>query len=262
MTYPTIDTLPAAPNRNDPANFSTRADGLVGALPALVTQTNAAGVYTEAQAAAALQSVTDATAQVALATTQAELSTAKAVLAAASATAAAVTANATVWVSGSDYAQFANVISPIDIGTYRAINAITNSTVDPSADATNWTIISARPFEDQSGAEAGTATDKPMNALRTAQAIALLKLTSPVTALTPAATVDIDLSSDDYFTLAANQNTTFTFSNAPVSGRAFAFTLIFTQPSTAYVITWPSTVDWAGATAPAAPAGLAVNAYH
>ena len=86
-------------------------------------------------------------------------------------------------------------------------------------------------------------------------------LTSPVTALTPAATVDIDLSSVDYFTLDANQNTTFTFSNPPTSGRAFAFTLIFTQPATAYSITWPSTVDWAGATAPAAPAGLAVNAY-
>jgi hypothetical protein len=86
-------------------------------------------------------------------------------------------------------------------------------------------------------------------------------LSSAATALSAAATVDIDLSSDSYFTLTANQNTTFTFSTPPASGRAFAFTLIFTQPATARTITWPSSVDWAGGAAPDAPGNSEVNAY-
>jgi hypothetical protein len=86
-------------------------------------------------------------------------------------------------------------------------------------------------------------------------------LSSASTALTAAATVDIDLSSKDYFTLTADQNTTFTFSTPPASGRAFAFTLIFTQPAAAKTITWPASVDWAGGAAPDAPANSEVNAY-
>jgi hypothetical protein len=53
MAYPPITPLPAAPSRNDPDNFSTEADAFVAALPALVTETNAAGVYTADQATAA-----------------------------------------------------------------------------------------------------------------------------------------------------------------------------------------------------------------
>jgi hypothetical protein len=53
MAYPPITPLPAAPSRNDPDNFSTEADTFVAALPALVTETNAAGVYTADQATAA-----------------------------------------------------------------------------------------------------------------------------------------------------------------------------------------------------------------
>ncbi len=36
----TISALPAVPNRADPANFATRADALLTALPTFVTQTN------------------------------------------------------------------------------------------------------------------------------------------------------------------------------------------------------------------------------
>jgi hypothetical protein len=99
MAYPPITTLPAAPSRNDPDNFSTEADAFVAALPAFVTDTNAAGVYTEDQATAAAadailtaadvvstnadvvstgDDVTEATAKVALATTQANNASASA----------------------------------------------------------------------------------------------------------------------------------------------------------------------------------------
>lgn len=42
MSIPSISTLPPAPNRNDPANFSDIADVFVAALPAFEAETNAA----------------------------------------------------------------------------------------------------------------------------------------------------------------------------------------------------------------------------
>tara|TARA_R110000796_G_scaffold88030_1_gene189506 strand:+ start:478 stop:1395 length:918 start_codon:yes stop_codon:yes gene_type:complete len=109
MAYPPITPLPAAPSRNDPDNFSTEADAFVAALPALVTETNAAGVYTADQATAAAadavltaadvvstnadvvstgDDVTAATAQVALAADEVALATTQANNAAGSATTA------------------------------------------------------------------------------------------------------------------------------------------------------------------------------
>ena len=45
-------------------------------------------------------------------------------------------------------------------------------------------------------------------------------------------------------------NTTYTFSNPASTGNASSFTLKIIQGSTARTITWPSSVDWAGGTAP------------
>lgn len=85
-TIPTVSTLPPAPTRADaPADFTTKADAFVAALPPLVTQVNGTvvamnnlGSYLDQLKAdvngyktAAAQSVTDAANQVTLATTQA-----------------------------------------------------------------------------------------------------------------------------------------------------------------------------------------------
>jgi len=75
------------------------------------------------------------------------------------------------------------------------------------------------------------------------------------TALSPAATVDIDLEVGNVFTITADQNTTFTFSNPSPTGKACAFTLIWTQDSSDRTITWPGTVDWAGGSAPDVTSG-------
>ena len=75
------------------------------------------------------------------------------------------------------------------------------------------------------------------------------------TALSPAATVDI--TSGNVFTLTADQNTTFTFSNPSPTGKACSFTLIWTQDSSDRTITWPGTVDWAGGSAPSVTSGAA-----
>jgi hypothetical protein len=68
---------------------------------------------------------------------------------------------------------------------------------------------------------------------------------------------DIDLSTGNYFddTLAAN--TTYTISNA---GDVQAFQLEVTGAST-YTITWPSSIEWAGGIAPAAPANGETDVY-
>jgi hypothetical protein len=54
------------------------------------------------------------------------------------------------------------------------------------------------------------------------------------------------------FTHVLTENTTFTFSNPPASGRAFAFTLKLVQDAGAsgFTVTWPASVDWPSATAP------------
>lgn len=66
-------------------------------------------------------------------------------------------------------------------------------------------------------------------------------------------TPDVDCEAGNFFSLSTTGNTTFTFSNPPSSGTAFGFTLQLTAGGT-HTITYPAGVDWAGATAPDAPA--------
>ena len=60
----------------------------------------------------------------------------------------------------------------------------------------------------------------------------------------------IDLSTGDNFVHDLTENVTYTFSNPGASGTVSAFSLKVIQGSTARTITWPSSVDWAGGTAP------------
>ena len=69
-----------------------------------------------------------------------------------------------------------------------------------------------------------------------------------VTSSSNAAT--INLRDGNVFTHTLSENVTYTFSNPAASGRASAFILKVTQDSSARTITWPSSVDWAAATAP------------
>ena len=63
----------------------------------------------------------------------------------------------------------------------------------------------------------------------------------------------VDCESGNVFALSTTGNTTFTFSNPPASGTAYGFVLKLTAGGT-HTITYPASVDWAGATAPDAPA--------
>ena len=55
-----------------------------------------------------------------------------------------------------------------------------------------------------------------------------------------------------------NQSQTFT--NPPSSPQVAKFTLILTAGGT-HTLTWPSSVDWAGGSAPSAPASGEKNIY-
>lgn len=73
---------------------------------------------------------------------------------------------------------------------------------------------------------------------------------STVTSSSNATTLDLTTSSNFQHTL--TENTTFTFSNPAVSGKATSFTLKLVQDASAsgYTVTWPASVDWPSATAP------------
>jgi len=71
--------------------------------------------------------------------------------------------------------------------------------------------------------------------------------------LSAASSVAIDCETGNVFALTTGQNTTFTFSNPPASGTAYGFTLKLTAGG-GHTITYPNTVDFAGGTAPDAPA--------
>jgi len=65
----------------------------------------------------------------------------------------------------------------------------------------------------------------------------------------------LDLRDGDSFLHDLTENVTYTFSNPAASGSVSAFSLKVIQGSTARTITWPSSVDWAGGTAPTLSTG-------
>jgi hypothetical protein len=208
-TSPTaIDALPAEPSTSDPANFATEADAFLAALPTFRTQTNAAAtnVYNNAVEAEADAVAADASADAAAASAAAADISADASAASAASALGAPGTNATSTTSltigtgaqsltiqtGKLYSvgqtvviartsapattQMTGVVTAHDSGT-GALDVTVGSVVG-SGTHTDWTVsLSASqslPFASEAEAEAGVATDKAMNALRVAQAIAAL----------------------------------------------------------------------------------------
>jgi hypothetical protein len=75
------------------------------------------------------------------------------------------------------------------------------------------------------------------------------------TALVAAASIAIDMTYGNVFTITPDQNTTFTFTNPSPTGKSCAFTLIWTQDGSDRTISWPASVDWAGGTVPDVTSG-------
>ena len=268
MTYPTITNLPAAPSRQDPANFADEADAFLGALPTFQSEVNTAGSYIETKAGEALTSATNAA-------TSASNAADSATEAAASATAAAL--EAAEWSSGASYTEGDVVWSGVDYGTYRAKTTHSGETTDPSSDTTNWALVAVNDLAalgvTASASELNildgvTATGAELNylditTLGTSEASKAVTSDSngvmtfsdgvnegytAVTSTSNATT--IDCRDGNVFAHTMTENTTFTFSNPPSSGTAYGFTLKLVQDATARTVTWPASVDWVGAVAP------------
>jgi hypothetical protein len=172
MTTPTFTTPPATIPSRGSATFPADASAWVTWQNGFEGELTTAMPWVAARVVEVAGSVTDASDQVALATTQAGNANTSAIAAAASAATAGEDVGA--WVSGATYAVGDLVFSPIDFKTYRSVTAHTGVTTDPSADATNWLVITARALTSQATAEAGTNNTESMSPLRTAQAIAAL----------------------------------------------------------------------------------------
>lgn len=120
-----ITALPLPPNRSDSANFATRGDAFMTALPIFATEATALEINVNAREATT--------------TAQAGNASTSAAAALASAQAAATSAGASIWVSGTTYAIGDVRWSPATRYTYRRTVAGAGVT-DPSADAANWAL--------------------------------------------------------------------------------------------------------------------------
>jgi hypothetical protein len=126
----TISALPDAPNplTDSQSSYNSKALAFTQALPTLVTEINTvAGEVNTAKTGAET------------AETNAEAAQAAAEAAALQAQAAA---NVDEWVSGTSYTEGDCVWSPTDRQTYRR-KVTGGGTTDPSADSTNWQIITS-----------------------------------------------------------------------------------------------------------------------
>jgi hypothetical protein len=164
-----ITSLPNPPTRQDPSNFSERADAFLAALPTFATEANQ--LASEVNVNANIASVAATNAQAAAAAAQAS-------------------AGVTLWNAGTTYTVGQTVYSPTSFFTYRRKIAGQSAT-DPASDTTNWTqvtgtgnvneestlvsfadVVRVGTIETRSNAEVGKN--------RTSDGIAYLDLTSQV----------------------------------------------------------------------------------
>lgn len=206
-----ITALPPAPSRADPANFSSKADTWVAALDTFTTEANALQTDVNLKQTQAATSATNA---------------------ANSAAEAASTANVTKWVSGTSYTEGANVWSPIDFKTYRR-KVTGGGTTDPSADATNWSLISGQGDVTLSGTQ--TLSNKTLNSviLNDGYTEEVFAVSGSTPALSPAN------GSIQTWTLSANSTPTLGSWN---SGQSIT---LMVDDGSAYTINWASmSIAW------------------
>ena len=116
------------PQRGDRATFSDRVDAWVTWFSTVILTQLAAMV------ANAYANAVDAFASAASAASNAAT-------AAAAAISAMSSANVVVWVSGTTYAQYSVVVSPLSKIAYRKLTTAAGGTTDPSLDTTNWGLV-------------------------------------------------------------------------------------------------------------------------
>ena len=115
----------------------------------------------------------------------------------------------------------------------------------------------------QAEVDAGTGTNVAVTSATLVGAkLKVLSYRETNDSITPSTSPDVDCDLGNVFdTTLTTGTTTFTFSNPPTAGTAYAFTLIITQDSTQRSIVWPTSVDWDNGVAPDAPAVNDIAVY-
>lgn len=133
----TISALPDAPNplTDSQSSYNSKALAFTQALPTLVTEINT--VSGEINTAKTAAETAETNAEAAQAAAEAAEMNAEAAVAQAQAA-----ADVTKWISGTTYTEGDCVWSPISYQTYRR-KTTGGGTTDPSADTTNWRLITA-----------------------------------------------------------------------------------------------------------------------
>lgn len=165
MPDPTFTVAPAVPSRAAPATFSERTDTFIAWEKTFRNELSSSVAWFGDQvsgaggaASAASGSASDAAGSASAAADSAAEAAASASL---SASAGAAAAGADVWVSGGSYtANVSAVVSPTNQQTYRAKTTHTGVTTDPSADSTNWQIITMPYWQTKSAAYTASVSDR------------------------------------------------------------------------------------------------------
>jgi hypothetical protein len=156
-----ITPLPPAPLRSQPESFASDAETYLSALAPFATEANALASDVNAKQTTASAAANSA-------------------IAAQAASEAA--ANASIWVSGTTYAVGNVRFSPINFKSYRRKTAGAGTT-DPSADSTNWQLLTSLGDVDLSSTQ--TLTNKTISG--SSNTITNISLTAGVTGTLPVA---------------------------------------------------------------------------
>lgn len=213
------------------ATFKTDVDDFFATdLPLFVSEANALETAVDADATSASNSASAASSSASAANGYATAASGYADTASAAASVATAASTATVWVSGTTYALYDAVISPIDYQSYRRKIAGAGTT-DPSADPTNWEPISSN----ITTSSATTLTNKTLSGviLDDGYTEEIFAVTGTTPALSP--------------TNGSIQTWTLTASSTPTAGtwaNGQSITLMV-DDGTDYTITWTSlSVTW------------------
>lgn len=155
---------------------------------------------------------------------------------------AATASLATVATSGL-YSDLTGTPTLATVATTGAYSDLTGTPTIPSA-GTDFVALSGGSFS------GNVAVSGEFNATSYNETFSSLSGTTPT----------VNCEAANVFALTTSGNTTFTFSNPPASGTAYGFTLKVTAGGT-HTLTWPASVDWAGGTAPDAPASGETDVY-
>ena len=165
--------------------------------------------------------------------------------------------------SGSDIvlasgAAAGDLIETIAYGTFSIANALITSDIGVTVQAYDPTIVvDADIGVTVQAYDADTTKNDVANTFTADQTISAELIAdsynesyNAVTSTSNATTGDCE--TGNVFSHTLTENTTFTFSNPPTSGTAYAFSLRVVQDASAsgYTVTWPGSVDWPSATAP------------